>query len=130
MLFLSEARARKIPHFLVPRYLNNHGNYVISLCELVRWLAEQARERGAEILEGVAGSEVLLRGGDVIGVRCSASGLGKDGQPKPNYQPGVEIRAQVTVLAEGSHGNLAKQLIARQSLDTGRPPQTYSLALK
>ena len=130
LLFLSEAKSRRIPHSLVPQYLDNRGNYVISLCELVRWLAEQAKERGAEILEGVAGSEVLLRGNTVTGVRCSASGLGKDGQPKPNFQPGVEVRAKVTVLAEGSHGNLAKQLVAVQSLDINRQPQTYSLALK
>jgi len=130
LLFLSEAKARSIPLCLAPRYLDNHGNYVISLCDLVRWLAEQAKEHGTEILEGVAGSEVVFDGNTVMGVRCSDSGLGKDGQPKPNFQPGVEIRAKATVLAEGSHGNLAKQLVARQGLDMGRQPQTYSLALK
>ncbi|MGD0088510.1 MAG: electron transfer flavoprotein-ubiquinone oxidoreductase [Planctomycetota bacterium] len=130
LLFLTDRKATKVPHCLVPEYLNNRGNYVVSVCELVRWLAEQAKERGVEILEGVAGSEVLSRGTTVLGVRCADSGLSKDGQPKPNFQPGADIRAKVTVLAEGSHGSLARQFRALHDLDTGRLPQTYSLGLK
>lgn len=130
LLFLSESRARRVPHCLVPGYLKNQGNHVVSLCELVRWLAEQAKGRGAEILEGVAGSEVLSLGTTVLGVRCADSGVGKNGQPKPNFQAGAEIRAKVTVLAEGTHGSLARQLVALHGLHANRLPQTYSLGLK
>jgi electron-transferring-flavoprotein dehydrogenase len=127
---LSPKRKRTLPGLLVPPYLHNAGNYVVSLGELTAWLAAQARERGIEILEGVAGADVLLDGERVLGVRGQDTGVGRDGVPGPNYVPGADLRAKVTVFAEGARGSLTKKLIRALKLDESRHPQTYALGIK
>jgi len=115
---------------LLPAHLRNEGSYLVSLGELAAWLAEQARQRGVEILEGVAAADLLLDGEAVHGVRLVDTGRRPDGTPGPDFAPGAEIRARVTVLADGTHGNLTQKLIRGLRLDAGRAPQTYGLGLK
>ena len=130
ILFLTHKHATRIPQPLVPPYLHNENNYVVSLGELTIWLGEQAKRRGIEILEGVAGAELVTRGDAVIGVRCGDMGVGKDGKPRSTFQAGTEIHAKVTVLGEGVRGSLTKQLIKMHGLDSNRHPQTYALGVK
>jgi len=120
----------QIPPPMVPPYLHNKGNYIVSIAELTKWLAEEAKKRGIEILEGVAGASLVTAGKTVLGVRCGDSGIGKDGKPKSTFQAGAEIRAKVTVLSEGVRGSLTKQLIAMEGLAADRHPQTYALGIK
>jgi electron-transferring-flavoprotein dehydrogenase len=130
ILFLTKSRKIPVPNPLVPPYLNNKGNYIVSVGELSAWLAEEAKKRGIEILEGVAGAELVMSGQQVIGVRCGDTGIGKDGKPRANFQAGAEIHAKVTVLGEGVRGSLTKQLIKIAGLDNDRHPQTYALGVK
>jgi electron-transferring-flavoprotein dehydrogenase len=130
ILLLTKKRAIPIPQPVVPPYLHNQGNYIVSAGELAAWLAEEARKRGIEILEGVAGAELVTFGQTVLGVRCGDTGIGKDGTPRSTYQPGTEIHAKVTVLSEGVRGSLTKQLIKHAGLDNNRHPQTYALGVK
>lgn len=127
---LSQKRAFNMPRALIPQNLHNAGNYIASICDFTAWLAAQARERGIEILEGVAAAEVVMEGERVLGVRCRDSGIGKDGQPTESFQPGAEIRAKVTVFADGVRGNLTKPLIKNLKLDEGKQPQTYAVGIK
>jgi electron-transferring-flavoprotein dehydrogenase len=130
-LFLSETGSRATPHGLLPDCFKNHGNYIISLGELVRWLAEQAEGLGVEIFPGFAAAEVLYtEDGRVRGVATGNMGIGKDGEPTENFQLGMELLGKYTVFAEGSRGHLGKQLIERFSLDAGKAPQSYGLGLK
>ena len=111
--------------------MNNHGNYIVSLGNLVRWLGEQATELGVEIYPEFAVSEVLYDDkGAVKGVATGDKGIGKDGQPTDSFQRGIELHAKYTVIAEGARGSLAKVLIAKFGLDDGRQPQKYGLGLK
>jgi len=131
---------RPVPGWLVrllPRSLtystpfNNHGNYIISLGQLTPWLASKAEALGVEVFAGFAAAEALFApAGSVRGVRVGDMGLERDGQPGPNFTPGVEIHAPLTVLAEGARGSLAKQLIARFDLGRGHCPQTFALGYK
>ena len=130
LLYLSENSARRIPKWLVPPYLRNTGNFIVSLGALTEWLAEEARAAGVEVLDGVAGAELLMQGMAVRGVRCGDHGLDREGRPRANYQPGAEIRAKVTVLAEGVHGSLTGQLIGKAGLNLDRAPQTHALGFK
>ena len=109
--------------------LNNHGNYVISLNRFIRWLAEQAETEGVDIFTGFAGAEVLYDGDRVVGVRTGDRGVDKRGAHKTTFEPGVDIRAAVTIFAEGVRGNLTKTLIGRLGLG-GPRPQTYALGIK
>ena len=130
-LFLSETGARATPEFLLPDCFNNHGNYIASLGNLVRWLGTQAEGLGVEIFPGFAAAEVLYNDdASVRGVATGNLGVGKDGEPTGNFQLGMELHAKYTVFAEGSRGHLGKQLIARFKLDHGRDPQSYALGLK
>ena len=130
-LFLSETGARTTPEFLLPECFNNHGNYIASLGNLVRWLGTQAEGLGVEIFPGFAAAEVLYNDdASVRGVATGNLGVGKDGEPTGNFQLGMELHAKYTVFAEGSRGHLGKQLIARFKLDHGRDPQSYALGLK
>jgi electron-transferring-flavoprotein dehydrogenase len=130
-LFLTERRALALPHFMLPACFRNHGNYVISLGSLVRWMGRQAEELGVEIFAGFAATEVLSGPqGQVLGVATGDLGIGRDGQPTPNFQPGVELHAHYTLFAEGSRGHLGRQLIAGRGLDQGRDPQTYAIGVK
>ena len=130
-LFLTERRALALPHWMLPACFRNQGNYVISLGSLVRWMGRQAEELGVEIFAGFAATEVLSGPkGEVLGVATGDLGIGRDGQPTPNFQPGVELHAPYTLFAEGSRGHLGRQLIAGRGLDQGRDPQTYAIGVK
>jgi electron-transferring-flavoprotein dehydrogenase len=127
-LLLTKTRAFKLP---TPAQMLNHGNYVISLGNLCRWLARQAEALGIEIYPGFAGAEVLYDGaGRVCGVATGAVGIGKDGLETANFQPGVELRAKETLIAEGCRGSLAKMIMERFRLRDGVGPQTYGIGLK
>ncbi|HXP29875.1 MAG TPA: electron transfer flavoprotein-ubiquinone oxidoreductase [Stellaceae bacterium] len=127
-LLLGKTRALKLP---TPAQMRNHGNYVISLGNLCRWLARQAEALGVEIYPGFGGAEVLYDGaGRVCGVATGAVGIGKDGAETANFQPGVELRAKETLIAEGCRGSLAKMIMERFRLRDGVGPQTYGIGLK
>jgi electron-transferring-flavoprotein dehydrogenase len=131
VLFLSETGATRTPDWLVPRNLHNHGCYVISLGNVVKWLAQQAEGLGVEIFAGFAAAEVLYDdAGRVKGVATGNLGLGKDGEPTDHFQLGMELHAKYTVFAEGARGHLGKQLIAKYKLDEGKDPQTYAIGIK
>ncbi len=127
-LLLTERRAIRLP--TAPQ-MGNRGNYIISLGNLCRWLAAQAEALGTEIYAGFAAAEVLYDGdGAVRGVATGDMGLGRDGQPTANHQPGVELHAKYTLFAEGCRGSLTKTLIERFDLDDGAEPQTYGIGIK
>src|SRR5258708_22166885 len=127
-VFLTESRAIRLP---TPPQMNNHGNYIISLGNLCRWMAGQAEQLGVEIYPGFAGAEILFDDkGRVRGVATGSMGIGKDGKPADNFQPGVELLAKETLFAEGCRGSLTKVLIERFGLRAGADPQTYGLGLK
>ncbi|HIG12104.1 MAG: electron transfer flavoprotein-ubiquinone oxidoreductase [bacterium] len=115
---------------LTPPQLKNHGNYIVSLNKVVRWLAERAEGLGVDIYPGFAAAEVLYDGQRVLGVQTRDSGLARDGSRKATFEPGMNIRAGVTVFGEGTRGNLAKDLIGRLGLDQGKNPQTYGTGVK
>ena len=129
MRFLTKRAAIPIP---APPQMANHGNYIISLNELVKWLAERAEELGVEIYPGFAASEVLYEPGlkAVKGVATNDLGIGRDGKPKASFERGMEFHARVTLFAEGCHGSLTKQLIKKYDLRRDSQPQTYGLGLK
>ncbi|MCL4677356.1 MAG: 4Fe-4S dicluster domain-containing protein [Alphaproteobacteria bacterium] len=127
-LFLTEKRAFRLP---TPPQMHNKGNYIISLGNLVRWLAEQAEALGVEVFAGFAAADVLYnQAGAVIGVATGDMGLERDGSQGPAFQPGVELHARQTVFAEGCHGSLTKTLIKRYDLRKDSDPQTYGLGIK
>ena len=126
-LFLTETRAIKLPN---PPQMNNHGNYIVSLGEVCRWLGTQAEALGVEIYPGFAAAEVLVEDGQVVGVATGDMGIEKSGEHGPNYQPGMELRAPYTLFAEGCRGSLSKQVTARFGLRDGRDPQTYAIGIK
>ncbi|HCQ99069.1 MAG TPA: electron transfer flavoprotein [Acidobacteria bacterium] len=125
--YLTERLRFPIPAFLTP--FNNRGAYVISLNKFVRWLSEQAESAGVDIFTGFAGTEVLYEGDRVVGVRTGDRGLDKRGERKGTFEPGVDIKARVTVFADGVRGNLTKTLISKLGLE-GPAPQTYALGIK
>ncbi|HZO09367.1 MAG TPA: NAD(P)/FAD-dependent oxidoreductase, partial [Myxococcota bacterium] len=114
---------------VVPPNFRKKGYHVVSLNRVAKWLAERAEAAGVEIYPGFAGDEILVEGGRVVGVRTGDMGVDRDGKAKPNYQPGMDIFAKVTVIGEGVRGTLAKQLIERFELE-GRNPQTYETGVK
>ena len=120
----------KIPMPILPPPLRNHGNYVVSLNKLVRWLGEKCEEAGVNIFPEFPGAEMLYDGDAVIGVRTGDKGVDKSGKAKPNFERGVDIAARVTVLGEGARGSLAKQMIDRLKLDRDTDPQVYSVGIK
>lgn len=120
----------KISMPVIPPPLKNHGNYVVSLNKLVRWLGEKAEAAGVNIFPEFPGAEMLYEGDRVIGVRTGDKGIDKTGNPKPNFEPGVDIVAKVTVLGEGVRGSLTKQLVNHLKLDSGSDPQVYSVGIK
>ena len=127
-LYLTEKKSYKLP---TPPQMNNHGNYIISLANLCRWLGEQAEALGVEVYPGFAAAEVLYDdGGRVKGVATGDMGIGKDGEPTENYQPGVELHAKYTLFAEGCRGSLTKTLMERFGLRNGVQPQTYGIGVK
>jgi electron-transferring-flavoprotein dehydrogenase len=127
-LLLTQSRAFRLP---TPPQMRNHGNYIISLGNLCRWLAEQAEALGVEIYPGFAAAEVLYdEAGRVRGVATGDMGIGKDGRPTDSYQPGVELVARETLFAEGCRGSLTKTLAERFRLRDGVDPQTYAIGIK
>ena len=125
---LSKTGGRKLP---VPPGMHNHGNVIVSLGALCAWLAPQAEALGVEIYPGFAAAETLHDAdGKVIGVRIGDMGVARDGSHKPGYTAGIDIRAKVTVFAEGARGHLTKQLVKRFGLDAGSDPQSYSIGIK
>jgi electron-transferring-flavoprotein dehydrogenase len=131
MVMLNETSGFRIPNFLLPECSQNHGNYIISLGALTKWLGEQAEGLGVEIFPGFAAAEVLYNeNGSVKGVATGNMGVGKDGNPGENFQIGMELLGKYTVFAEGSRGHLGKQLITRFKLDEGCDPQSYGLGIK
>ena len=130
-LFLSAKGAKQTPEWLLPPCFKNHGNYIISLGQVARWLGEQAEALEVEIFPGFAAAEVLYNEqGQVRGVATGDMGVGRDGQPTDQYQPGMELHAKYTVFAEGARGQLGRELIARFKLDDGRDPQSYAIGIK
>jgi len=113
-----------------PPFLQNHGHYIISLNGFAKWLGEQAERAGVSLFPGFAGMEVLYEGERVVGVRTDDKGIDRNGNRKPNFQPGHNLHAKITVFAEGPRGSLTKALIARLGLDRGRNPQVYAIAVK
>jgi electron-transferring-flavoprotein dehydrogenase len=130
-LFLTESKAWQTPDWLLPDCFRNHGNFVISLGNVVRWLAEQAESLGVDIYPGFAAASVLYdEQGAVCGVLTGDLGIGRDGQAHSGFQPGMELRARYVLFAEGARGHLGRQLIERFKLNQGRDPQVYGIGLK
>ncbi len=130
-LYLTQEGALALPGFLMPPLMSNHGNYVASLGNLCRWLAQQAEELGVEVYPGFAASELLFDGaGALAGVATGEMGVGREGDHKESYMGGMELNAKYTILAEGARGSLTKELIARFDLEAGREPQKFGLGLK
>ncbi|MGG7606068.1 electron transfer flavoprotein-ubiquinone oxidoreductase [Massilia sp. BKSP1R2A-1] len=131
VLFLTETKAIATPHFMVPKMLTNHGNYVISLANVVRWLGQQAEALGVEIFPGFPAAEILYNDdGSVKGVATGNMGVKRDGEPGPDFQLGMELHAKYTFFAEGSRGHLGRQLMAKYDLNKGKDPQTYGIGIK
>jgi len=130
-LFLSETGARATPGWLLPACFHNEGNYVVSLGKVARWLGEQAEALGVDLFPGFAAAEILYNeDGSVKGVATGDMGVGRDGQPTDQYQPGMELHARYTVFAEGSRGHLGRQLNEKLKLDAGKDPQSYGIGIK
>ena len=115
---------------IIPPPLKNHGNYIISINKFVKWLGQQVEAAGIDIFSGFAASEVLFDGSRVVGVRTGDRGIDKKGQRKPTFEPGVDIRAKVTIFCDGVRGNLTKTLVNTLKLDEGRLPQIYAIGIK
>jgi electron-transferring-flavoprotein dehydrogenase len=131
VLFLTETKAYRTPSFMVPKALTNHGNYVISLANVVRWLGQQAEALGVEIFPGFPAAEILYNDdGSVKGVATGNMGVNRHGQPTDAFQLGMELHAKYTLFAEGSRGHLGKQLMAKYELNKGKDPQTYGIGIK
>src|SRR5271170_6805788 len=130
-LMLSETGGFRIPNFMMPPLLNNHGNYIVSLGNVCRWLAQQAEALGVEIFPGFAAAEVLYHeDGSVKGVATGDMGVGREGEHTANYTPGMELHAKYTLFAEGVRGSLSKQLMGRFNLREGVDPQKFGLGIK
>ena len=130
-LFLTENSAVATPNWLLPGCFQNHGNYIVSLGNVVRWLAQQAEALGVEIFPGFAAAEVLYDDqGAVVGVATGNMGVDKDGTATGDFQLGMALNAKYTLFAEGARGHLGKQLISKFQLDAGKDPQTYGIGLK
>jgi electron-transferring-flavoprotein dehydrogenase len=123
-------RGTKVPFPITPPPLANHGNYIISLNRFVKWLGGLVEAEGVDVFTGFAAAEVLYEGARVAGVRTGDRGIGRHGEVKSTFEPGVDIRAKVTILADGVRGNLTKALVRRLALDEGRSPQLYALGIK
>ena len=128
---LGAAGALRLPNLLMPPLMSNHGNFIVSLGEVCRWLAPKAEALGVEIYPGFAAAEVLYgANGEVLGVATGDMGIGKDGKHKDGFTRGMELRAKYTLFAEGARGQLSKTLIARYRLDQDREPQKFGLGIK
>ena len=130
-LFLGPAGSIRLPNFAMPPLMNNHGNYIVSLGNVCRWLATKAEELGVEIYPGFAAAEVIYNdAGAVIGVATGDMGIERNGEPGPNFTRGMELLGKYTLISEGVRGSLAKQLISKFKLDEGREPQKFGIGIK
>ena len=130
-LVLTEKKSFRIPNFLLPPLMSNHGNYAISLGNLCRWLATQAENLGVEIYPGFAAADILYdENGVVKGVITGDMGVGKDGKPSDRFMPGMELRGKYTFFAEGVRGSLSKKIIKKFELDKESDPQKYAIGIK
>ncbi len=128
---LSAKRAFRLPNFIMPRLMNNRGNFIGSLGNAVRFLGKKAESLGVDIFPGFAGAEILYGGsGEVLGVATGDMGISRDGRPKSGFTRGIELRGKYTLIAEGARGSLAKQLIANFGLDRNCEPQKFGIGLK
>lgn len=131
MLFTSPTGAIRMPNMLVPRTMHNNGNYIASLGNLCRWLGEKAEEAGVDIFAGYPAADLIINeSGQVVGVITGDMGRGKNGEEKPGFEPGIELRGRYTLFAEGCRGHLGKELIERYQLDAECDPQHYGLGIK
>jgi electron-transferring-flavoprotein dehydrogenase len=130
-LWLTKTGSIRFPNFMLPRLMNNHGNYIVSLGEVCRWLAQQAEALGVEIYPGFAAAEVLYNDdGSVKGVATGDMGVARDGHHKDSYTPGMELHAKYTLIAEGARGSLAKVIMNQFDLRAGVDPQKFGIGLK
>jgi len=130
-LFLSQTGARSTPQALLPECFHNAGNYIVSLGEVTRWLAQQAEALEVAIFPGFPAAEVLYgEDGAVVGVATGDMGINRDGTPGPAFERGMALMAKYTIFAEGSRGHLGRQLITRFKLDAGKDPQSYGIGIK
>jgi electron-transferring-flavoprotein dehydrogenase len=130
-LLLSEKGGLRIPNILLPRLMNNHGNFIGSLSNVVRFLASEAENLGVEIYPGFAGAEVLYGDhGEVVGVATGDMGVGRDGKPKDSFTRGMELKGKYTIFAEGARGSLTKQLLAKYDLCANSEPQKFGIGFK
>ncbi|NVD69735.1 electron transfer flavoprotein-ubiquinone oxidoreductase [Duganella sp. BJB1802] len=131
VLFLTETKAIKTPNFLLPACFENHGNYVISLGNVVRWLGQQAEALGVEIFPGFPAAEILYNDdGSVKGVATGNMGVKRDGEAGSDFQLGMELHGKYTLFAEGARGHLGKQLMTKYDLNKGKDPQSYGIGIK
>jgi len=128
--WLSASGGLRLPNFMMPPLMSNHGNYIVSLGNVCRWLGKKAEALGVEIYPGFAAAEVLIEDNAVVGVATGDMGIGKSGEPNASFTRGMELRARYTLFAEGARGNLSKQLIAKFGLAEGREPQKFGIGLK
>jgi electron-transferring-flavoprotein dehydrogenase len=128
VLFLTQKRKFELP--IVPPPLQNHGNFIVSLNRFTRWFGQLVEQSGVDIFAGFAGADLLIEGDSLVGVRTGDKGVDKNGKPKSNFEPGIEVRAKITILAEGARGSLTKQLIRKFNLDKDRNPQVYAVGVK
>ncbi|MEM1396245.1 MAG: electron transfer flavoprotein-ubiquinone oxidoreductase [Pseudomonadota bacterium] len=129
--YYGPAGSVSLPAWALPSELQNHGNYIVSMGNVCRWLAEQAEAMGVEVYPGMAASECLYReDGSLKGVVVGKVGVGKDGEQKPSFEPGMDLLGKYVLLAEGVRGSLSKQVIARFGLSDGREPQKYGIGIK
>lgn len=129
--YMSASSSLRLPNFIMPPLMSNHGNYIVSLGAVCKWLATKAEALGVEIYPGFAAAEVLYDdSGAVAGVATGDMGIGKGGAHKDGFARGMELRAKYTLFAEGARGNLGKQLIAKFALAEGREPQKFGIGLK
>jgi electron-transferring-flavoprotein dehydrogenase len=126
--FLTKSGKFKLP--ITPPPLRDHGNYVVSINKFVKWLGSKVEETGITVFTGFAGSQLLYDGDRIIGVQTDDKGVDKQNQPKSNFEPGYDLKARVTILAEGTRGSLTKELINKFSLAKDRNPQTYGVGVK
>ncbi len=131
MIFLGQKGSTRVPNLLLPACFENHGNYIVSLGNVTRWLGQQAEALGVEIFPGFTAAEVLYDDkGAVKGVATGNMGINKEGEPTAEFQLGMELHGKYTIFAEGARGHLGKQLIAKYRLDAGKDPQSYGLGIK
>jgi len=130
-VYLTRSRAFRIPNLLMPPLMSNHGMYIVSLGNVCRWLAQQAEELGVEIFPGFAGAEILYKeDGSVRGVATGDMGVGRNNERTEQYEPGIELLGKYTFIAEGAHGSLAKELIAKFDLQKNSDVPKFGIGLK